>query len=99
LVPGCLSGFGDPGVSLEGAGEGVERADAVAGGGGGEVGTDRAELLGAGGPGGFGRVLESEERVDRLPRPRPVQVVPVSVTAVSSRSRWELHKVWPAMLS
>src|SRR5215469_11080179 len=49
-APWCragLSGFGDPGAGLEGAGEGVKGADAVAGGGG-EAGPDRAELLRAG---------------------------------------------------
>jgi len=38
-----LSGLGDPGDAPEGPGEGIERADAVTGGGG-EVGADRAEF-------------------------------------------------------
>lgn len=40
LVPGWLSGFGDPEPALEGAGEGVECADSVVDGG--EVGADGA---------------------------------------------------------
>ena len=41
VLDGRLTGFGDPGIALEGGGEPVECAGAVAGGGG-EVGAGRA---------------------------------------------------------